>query len=108
MAKEGESLKSTFSSIAKGIKSIDIYDDAILEDSNGRELEENINSLKLQLELINSLMEQITINLDLANRNKELLASNINLSREISQQIINNTVLLTGNQPLIKEKLETK
>jgi archaellum component FlaF (FlaF/FlaG flagellin family) len=106
VAKEGVSLKTTFSSISKGIKEINSNTVARLEQSSERELEENVNSLKLQLELINSLMEQISINLDLANQNKELLANNINLSKQLNQQIVNNTVLLTENQNLIKEKLE--
>ena len=105
VAKEGVSLKTTFSSISKGIKEINSNTVARLEQSSERELEENVNSLKLQLELINSLMEQISINLDLANQNKELLASNINLSRQLNEQIVNNTVLLTENQTENNEQL---
>ena len=105
ISKEGVSLKSTFSAISKGIEVINTNNDTNIEQAN-RELEENVNTLKNQLELINMLMEQISINLDLANQNKELLATNINITNQLNQQIINNTALVNENQNLIKEKLE--
>ena len=78
----------------------------LVDDSNNRELEENINTLVEQLELIQLLMDQISLNFDLANKNKELLLTNIELSNQLNQQIINNTALLNENQNLISEKVE--
>ena len=51
-------------------------------------------------------MEQISLKLELANQNKELLLININITSQLNQQIINNTLLLNENQNLIKEKIE--
>ena len=51
-------------------------------------------------------MDQISINLDLVNQNKELLLNNINVTNQLNQQIINNTALLIANQNLIKEKVQ--
>ena len=51
-------------------------------------------------------MDQISINLDLVNQNKELLLNNINITNQLNQQIINNTALLLENQNLIKEKVQ--
>ena len=59
------------------------------EQDPNRELEEGINTLQNQLELIQALMAQISLNLDLINQNKELLSTNIDLSRQLNHQIIN-------------------
>ena len=67
-------------------------------------MEENINTLVEQLELIQLLMDQISLNFDLANKNKELLLTNIGFINQLNQQIINNTALLNENQNLISEK----
>ena len=103
ISNEGLSLKTTFSEITKSIDKIH-YRNIQLE--SNRELEEQLNTLQKQLELIKTLMEQISLNLELANQNKELLLININITSQLNQQIINNTLLLNENQNLIKEKIE--
>ena len=90
ISNEGQSLKNTFSALTKSIDKINIKEQyGLAQLNNNRELEENINSIKDELELIKALMEQININLDLANKNKELLLNNINLTNALNQQIIN-------------------
>jgi hypothetical protein len=64
ISKEGASLKTTFSQISKSIALIDSNKASNIEQASNRELEENLNTLKNQLELINALMDQISINLD--------------------------------------------
>jgi len=103
ISNEGLSLKTTFSEITKSIDKIH-YRNIQLE--SNRELEEQLNTLQKQLELIKTLMEQISLKLELANQNKELLLININITSQLNQQIINNTLLLNENQNLIKEKIE--
>ena len=103
ISNEGLSLKTTFSEITKSIDKI-YYRNIQLE--SNRELEEQLNTLQKQLELIKTLMEQISLKLELANQNKELLLININITSQLNQQIINNTLLLNENQNLIKEKIE--
>lgn len=94
ITKEGVSLKTTFSAIAKGIETINLNSEAKLVESSSRESEENISILKDKLELIKSLMEQISSNLDLTNQNKESAWNIINITNHLGQQIINNTNLL--------------
>ena len=113
ISKEGKSLKETFATISKNLEKIKITDESnlqtnrrMLEENANRELAESLNALQGQLELIKALMDQISINLDLVNQNKELLLNNINITNQLNQQIINNTALLLENQKLIKEKVE--
>ena len=54
ITKEGVSLKTTFSAIAKGIETINLNSEAKLVESSSRESEENISTLKDKLELIKS------------------------------------------------------
>ena len=104
ISKEGASLKTTFSDISKGLSSISSTKVSSHTEEN-RVLEENLNNLQSQLELIKALMDQINLNLDLANQNKELVLNNIEISNKLNQQIINNTALVIENQNLIKEKV---
>ena len=116
ISKEGASLKTTFARISNNIEKISVVEkskyqheqaqEATQQQDPNRELEEDVNTLKNQLELIQALMAQISLNLDLINQNKELLSTNINLSSQLNQQIINNTLLVNENQNLIKEKLD--
>ena len=115
ISKEGASLKTTFAKITNNIEKIKVVENnryqqeqtqgQTQEQDPNRELEEDVNTLKNQLELIQALMAQISLNLDLINQNKELLSTNIDLSRQLNQQIINNTLLLSENQNLIREKI---
>ena len=107
ISREGAALKTTFSAISKGLSTINTgkVQSKIKEKEENRVLEENINTLLNQLELIKALMDQINLNFDLANQNKELVLNNINLTNQLNQQIINNTKLLLENQNLIKEKI---
>ena len=106
ISKEGVALKTTFSKISKNIEVISIAKADNIQQENKRELAENVSNLKGQLELINALMAQISLNLDLVNQNKELLSSNINLANQLNHQVINNTLLVNENQNLIKEKID--
>ena len=120
ISKEGDSLKTTFAKITNNIEKINdvkknkYQQEKIQEQTQGqtqeqdpnRELEEGINTLQNQLELIQALMAQISLNLDLINQNKELLSTNIELSRQLNHQIINNTLLISENQNLIREKID--
>ena len=107
ISREGAALKTTFTAISKGLSTINTgkVQSKIKEKEENRVLEENINTLLNQLELIKALMDQINLNFDLANQNKELVLNNINLTNQLNQQIINNTKLLLENQNLIKEKI---
>lgn len=108
ISKEGASLKTTFAKITNNLEKINVVKKANYQQEQeiNRALEEDVCKLKDQLELINALMAQISLNLDLINQNKELLSSNINLSSQLNQQIMNNTLLISENQNLIREKLD--
>ena len=87
ISKEGASLKTTFAKITNNIEKIKVVENnryqqeqtqgQTQEQDPNRELEEDVNTLKNQLELIQALMAQISLNLDLINQNKELLSTNI-------------------------------
>jgi len=73
ISKEGVSLKATFSKITNNIEALKVANtDNSLTQENKRELEENVNTLKGQLELIYALMAQISLNLDLVNQKKRI------------------------------------
>ena len=104
ISKEGLSLKQIFSEISENFDKITM-NASINQKENNRKLDENLETLENQLFLIKALMEQIAVNLELVNQNKELLYNNIQLSNELNQQKINNSLLTIENQKLLEEKV---